>query len=446
MDQNILQVHNTTLLYNYILSHYYVFTVSNMSLEKDGIERRRPLPPLPHTTPAEPYSLPIIAVKDSKTLPNLTPVKTHNEQGTRRRTLSKSRSEERLVDRGPESVTSLIQQRLNHLEEENVRLQLLQTQQQQEILRLEEEKNRYQEHCSDLEEQVAILRAQLLQSRRSPVATTPDPDHDISFWEVNHHELDIGDRVIGRGGWGEVREGTFRGHKVAVKQLYQEILSPHYVSLVRREISLMAKVRHPNLVLFIAAVIDQATGSPIIVIELLDTSLRKAYQEGQLNRLVSKLRIMRDVAAALNYLHLHREPIIHRDVSSANVLLEAIGGGEWKGKLSDFGSANMARLATTAAPGAEVYAAPEVPRSSIASSTNVPQLPSIDVYSYGILLCEVLAGQFPLRDAFPGMLQMVASTSLPMHRLTLSCIEQDPRRRPAMHDVLAQINRCLNEI
>ena len=421
-------------------------TVSNMSLEKDGIERRRPLPPLPPTTQAEPYSLPIMSVKDSPTLPNLTPIKQRNELSTRRPTLSKSCSVNELADRRPEPVTTPIQQRLNHFEEENGRLQLLQTQQQQEILRLEEEKNRYQEHCSDLEEQVTILRAQLLQSRRSPLATTPDPDHDISFWEVNHHELDIGDRVIGRGGWGEVREGTFRGHKVAVKQLYQEILSPHYVSLVRREISLMAKVRHPNLVLFIAAVIDQATGSPIIVIELLDSSLRKAYQQGQLNQFGSKLRIMKDVAAALNYLHLHKEPIIHRDVSSANVLLEAIGGGEWKGKLSDFGSANMARLATTAAPGAEVYAAPEVPRSSLTISTNAHQLPSIDVYSYGILLCEVLAGQFPLRDAFPGMLQVVASTSLPMHQLTLSCIEQDPTRRPAMSDVLAQTNRRLIEI
>ena len=417
-----------------------------MSLEEDGIERRRPLPPLPPTTQPEPYSLPIISVKDSATLPNVTPVKPHNEHGTRKRTLSKSHSVNQLADFWPESVTTPIQQRLNHLEEENARLQLLQTHQQQEILRLEEERNQYQQHRSDLEEQVTILRAQLLQFRRSPVATTPDPDLDISFWEVDHHELDIGDRVIGRGGWGEVREGTFRGHKVAVKQLYQEILSPHYVSLVRREISLMAKVRHPNLVLFIAAVIDQTTGSPIIIIELLDSSLRKAYQQGQLNQFGSKLRIMRDVAAALNYLHSQREPIIHRDVSSANVLLEVIGDGEWKGKLSDFGSANMARLATTAAPGAEVYAAPEVPRSSLASSTNPHQLPSIDVYSYGVLLCEVLAGQFPLRDAFPGMLQVVASTSLPMHQLTLSCIEQDPTRRPAMCDILAQTNRCLYEI
>ena len=87
----------------------------------------------------------------------------------------------------------------------------------------------------------------------------------------------------------------------------------------------MAKVRHPNLLLFIAAVLDMPNRSdPIIITELLDTDLRKAYQNNQLANNRVRLFILRDVAAALNYLHLQREPIIHRDVSSANVLLQAL--------------------------------------------------------------------------------------------------------------------------
>ena len=72
------------------------------------------------------------------------------------------------------------------------------------------------------------------------------------------------------------------------------------------------------------------------------------------------LSIMRDVAVGLNYLHCLPDPIIHRDVSSANVLLESKGPGKWKTKISDFGSAKMARSATTRGPGAEVYSCTRV--------------------------------------------------------------------------------------
>ena len=56
---------------------------------------------------------------------------------------------------------------------------------------------------------------------------------------------------------------------------------------------------------------------------------------------------MRDVAVGLNYLHCLPVPVIHRDVSSANVLLESKGHKKWKTKLSDFGSANLAEMPTS---------------------------------------------------------------------------------------------------
>ena len=97
----------------------------------------------------------------------------------------------------------------------------------------------------------------------------------------------------------------------------------------------------------------------LIITELLDTDLRNAYQNGKLASDHVRLSVLRDVAAALNYLHLQREPIIHRDVNSANVLLQELPDRYWRGKLSDFGSANLARFATTPGPGAIVYCAPE---------------------------------------------------------------------------------------
>ena len=145
---------------------------------------------------------------------------------------------------------------------------------------------------------------------------------------------------------------------MAVKCLHGMIQQPEVVEIFRKEIG-MVQIRHPNMVMLIAAVID-AKNDPLIVTELLDSSLRKAYEKHLLQG-SSKLSIFRDVASALNYLHLHkRGKIIHRDVSSANVLLEAKPSNQWKAKLSDFGSAKLAIEAKTIGPGAPLYTAPEV--------------------------------------------------------------------------------------
>ena len=250
---------------------------------------------------------------------------------------------------------------------------------------------------------------------------------DINYWEVSHVHVKSSQVILGEGGWGKVQVGLLQGQKVAVKMLHAEIVSPHYNQLVRREISMMAKLRHPNLLLFIAAVLDHPSGSPIIITELLDTSLRKAYKDDMLPNRQIKLCLLRDVAAALNYLHCHKDQIIHRDVSSANVLLEAKGLNKWKAKLSDFGSANLARLSMTTGPGAQVYAAPEVPKI---------QTPKMDVYSYGILLCEVLTNQFPFPQSFPAMVQLVASSWSLMHQVITSCTKPSPVDRPDMEHVL----------
>ena len=180
--------------------------------------------------------------------------------------------------------------------------------------------------------------------------------YQSEFWEVPREQVICNEqKILGTGAWGFVVEGTFRGQRVAVKCLHDMIRSPRVVELMRKEIGIMAQVRHPNLVLLIAAVID-TENDPLIVTELLDISLRKAYEKKRLQG-SSKLSIFRDIAAALNYLHLHHcGEIIHRDVSSSNVLLEAKPSNQWKAKLSDFGSAKLVMEAKTTAPGAFVYA------------------------------------------------------------------------------------------
>ena len=317
-------------------------------------------------------------------------------------------------------------------------LTLLQ-QKTQESKRLQEETTRHVAEIAHLQRQknAEVTRLQEeVQQLQSRVEQQPKlgSDSDISFWLVSHNEVHFTTQVLGKGSYGSVAVGSFRGQSVAVKELHSSIRSPYYDELLRREISLMAKIRHPNLLLFIAAVLDKPGHSdPIIITELLDTNLRTAYQDGQLANNRVRLFILRDVAAALNYLHLQREPIIHRDVSSANVLLQALPDNKWRGKLSDFGSANIVQYASTPGPGNRQYTAPEVLKEEKQST-------KMDVYSYGKLLCEIFTNQFPDPRAFPSMMQSMARNWPLMHRIVSSCVEHDPTKRPAMNSIVDQLN------
>ena len=328
-------------------------------------------------------------------------------------------------DRFQQQITALThthQQEVTSLHQDNARLTQIH---QQEITRLQ---HYHQQEITRLQEEARQLQSRLDQQPKL------GSDTDISFWVVSHNEVRPTGQVLGEGGWGRVVVGSFRGQDVAMKQLHSIISSSdYYRDLLRREISLMAKVRHPNLLLFMAAVLDSPSNTPIIITELMDTNLRQAYHNAQLTNNGVKLSILRDVSAALNYLHLQSNPIIHRDVSSANVLLLALPNNKWRGKLSDFGSANLVQHASTPGPGAAMYTAPEVFKGE-------QQTTKMDVFSFGKLLCEVLSNRLPDPGAFPSMLQSMAKDWPLMHQLISSCVEQDPNKRPAMSYIVDQLN------
>jgi len=247
-------------------------------------------------------------------------------------------------------------------------------------------------------------------------------------------------KVLGTGSWGIVVEGTFRGQKVAVKSMHDAIQIPQFIDVFHKEIDIMAQIRHPNLVLFIAAAID-TENAPLIVTELLDMSLRKAYMKNLLQD-SNKLSIFRDVASALNYLHLHQGgEIIHRDVSSANVLLEAKPNNQWKAKLSDLGSAKLAIEAKTMGPGTPVYTAPEILKEG------KKQTAKVDVYSFGVLLCEVILGRFPEEGKLPTMIEAVRGRCAALHGLITSCTQRKRKHRPAMSTLLDKLDKlCETEM
>ena len=256
-----------------------------------------------------------------------------------------------------------------------------------------------------------------------------------SFWEVDKKDLDVASNEIGSGGWGIVYKGKFKGVTVAVKKLYPHIVSEYNEKLVRREIMILSQVRHPNILLFMGAVMKGE--SSYIITELLDTDLRSAYGRGEILE-ESKRPILCNVAAALVYLHTNPFPILHRDVSSANVLLQAVGGEhKWKAKLSDFGSANVTAKAITPNAGAVIYAAPE----AISESTQA-QTDKVDVYSFGVLLCEVTLCSPPPNDR-KHLFDYTSSIRInkpEFFNLAKMCTKHSPHDRPTMMVVLQKLN------
>ena len=249
------------------------------------------------------------------------------------------------------------------------------------------------------------------------------------FWRVERREIHLSQRELGRGGWAAVKVAEFRGLQVAAKCLHSIIISEHNRQLFQREMNIAARLRHPHLLQFIGATLE---GVPVILTELMSTSLRDVLGRGGL-REAQITTIGRHVALALNYMHqITPDPILHRDVSSANVLLNpAAPEGAWVAKLSDYGSANFTRLVSTAGPGNPSYAAPE-------ASNPAQQSPKMDVFSFGVLLLEMATGQFPSRDNLA--VQLMRGITLPrLQQLVRRCINDNPTRRPTIDVVLGQL-------
>ena len=333
------------------------------------------------------------------------------------------------------SLQMLQEEKENHKktkkEGEKVVMELIETleQQQKITLRFQQDYQREREEHQKTSTQKAQLEEIARQFAHS--------------WRVSHKDVSLTREDLGRGAWGTVRVGVFREMRVAVKELHVLIRSESTLALLNREINTMSKLHHPNLLLFIGAVLDHPSGHPLIITEIMDTSLRRAYDKGQLTDKSTKLSVLRDTAAGLNYLHCHPDEIIHRDVSSANVLLESRGPNKWRAKLSDFGSANVARHAFTQAAGAAVYGAPESFVSlALDDSEEKHQTTKMDVFSYGVLLCEIMTRTFPQdKQTFRSMLKKVSESSPPIVKLIQSCIHKDPVNRPTMKQVIKVLDK-----
>ena len=214
-----------------------------------------------------------------------------------------------------------------------------------------------------------------------------------------------------------------------MKRIHDEIISHHNLQLFKREMNMAARLRHPNLIQFIGATMEE---DMMIVMELMATSLRSQLRREMYFPPLLVKAISLDIARGLNYLHLIQpDPIVHRDISSANVLLEIIQLNQWRAKLTDYGSVNLVRQLRTENPGSPAYAAPE-------ASNPCLQSPKMDIYSFGALVLEMLTGQLPAPDDRLSLLHKVQHQQLLC--LIRGCLNMNPDDRPSARHIISELD------
>ena len=264
----------------------------------------------------------------------------------------RTQTEQRLIEEMIEETTRLGEQlRERDQQIENFQMQL---QGLREQLR---EKEQHLANARTQVEQQELLRTENANLRQQVVNLENHTGSQPHDWVISRDDIQLTDKSLGVGGWGKVFEGRYCGCSVAVKRIHEAIDSPQNQSLFKREIDIASRCRHPCLLQFIGATNDEEI--PLFVTELMESNLRELLGQRPLSHKEITV-ISLDVARALNYLHQKKPfPIFHRDVSSGNVLLWR-QASQWRGKVSDYGSAKFEEQFMSIGPGCFAYSAPEV--------------------------------------------------------------------------------------
>ena len=313
--------------------------------------------------------------------------------------------------------------------EKELEIQSCHYQLQEKNRELQEKERELQEKKRELQKKERELRQSQDAARIYQQQVSTD-DH----WVINKDEVILTEEELGRGSYATVKVGTFRGLRVAVKSLHTIIISDYNLALFSREMSIASRVRHPNLVQFIGAT---KVGNPLVLTELMNTSLYKELQEKELTR-QQILSIAQDVALGLNYLHLFKpQPIIHRDIGSPDILLKpSTGPAGYEAKVADYGTANLQGSCSTIMPGNPAYAAPEARDPDQHS-------PAMDVYSYSVLLMEITLRSPPEMTTVERERQSCNVSWSPMKSLIQRGLNTTRQDRPTMSQVIEALKEIM---
>ena len=260
----------------------------------------------------------------------------------------------------------------------------------------------------------------------------------------------VTDRELGHGSYATVLELEYMGLKCAGKKIHELRLkqgnTSYTVRRFKEECHLLSQVCHPNIVQFLGVYFQEGVSLPILVMEFLPTNLTSCIEQyGILSRNIS-YSILHDVALGLCYLHSQTPPIIHRDLSSNNVLLTS----NMTAKISDLGVARILNFTPlqvshmTQTPGTPAYMPPEVMIANPKYDTSV----DAHEFSFGIMMIHMFSGMWPEPEIGPvhsepdgklipvseaerreTFLQAIGNNH-PLMDLILKCITNHPQLRP----------------
>ncbi|MCO5559251.1 hypothetical protein L7F22_012846 [Adiantum nelumboides] len=302
-------------------------------------------------------------------------------------------------------------------------------------------------------EETSWARVSPASSPAEPIAKSNIPDVEYlkipsdgtDDWEIDYSQLKL-NRKVASGSFGDLYRGTYCGQDVAIKVLKPERLNEDLQREFAQEVYIMRKVRHKNVVQFIGA----CTRPPnlCIVTEFMSGGSVYDYLHSQRGffKFPVLLRVAIDVSKGMDYLH--QNNIIHRDLKAANLLMDE----HEVVKVADFGVARVQAQSgiMTAETGTYRWMAPEV-------IEHKPYDRRADVFSFGIVLWELLTGKLPYDYLTPlqaavGVVQKGLRPTIPKNthprlaELLESCWQQDPKLRPEFSEITAILQDTYKEV
>lgn len=276
-------------------------------------------------------------------------------------------------------------------------------------------------------------------------------------WIIDPALLFVGPK-IGEGAHGKVYEGKYKDHEVAVKILQPPATVedvPKMESRFAREVEMLSRVQHKNLVKFVGACREPVM---VIVTELLGGKSLRKFMASQRPKRIDLRRAVSyalDIAQAMDCLHMNG--IIHRDLKPDNLLLTA---DQRTVKLVDFGLAREETLTEmmTAETGTYRWMAPELYSTvTLRNGEKKHYNHKVDVYSFSIVLWELLVNRMPfegmsnLQAAYAAAFKKVrpeVGESFPSDLVFIlqSCWAEDPESRPNFTQVVRMLNAFLSTL
>ena len=267
---------------------------------------------------------------------------------------------------------------------------------------------------------------------------------------------------LGSGSYGAVCKAMCDDLPCAAKIMHPTLLQlnipgtmMNVMQKFEQECRLLSAIKHPHIVQYLGTYCDPESRLPVLLMELMDESLTRFLERSheQLSY-HTEVNLCHDIALALSYLHSHG--IIHRDLSSNNVLL--IAGS--RAKVADFGMAklfdmnNAAHL--TLCPGTMVYMPPE------ALLCRPVYTHKLDTFSYGVLCVQIMTRMIPnpgdrvtivadprapagrIEVPVPEIERRRSHISLitqehPLLIVALTCLQDDGEKRPSAQEICCHI-------